>query len=159
MKQKKFPGLPDPGLPCSAVPKPTCEGLTQATITLRKDENVRVDRSMKGGMLKQVLCKEVCLLYLNVLWKWILCLAREHLPYLALKTPKPVDEVLMEATGRNIDELPGKVWMRTGVLNRLCVNRLHLCHLVVPGGCPHLAGGCFPYLLPQNRRLVSLPLE
>lgn len=46
--------------------------------------------------------KWLCLLYLKVLWEWILCLAGEHFLYLSVVKPRPVVEVLMEATVKNV---------------------------------------------------------
>lgn len=93
--------------------------------------------------------KWLCLLYPNILWEWILCLAGEHFPLLSIVKPRFVDEVLMEATARNVkfNGIKVKVCMRIGMFEQA------LCE-VIASLVPDCIWGMY---IVFDRRLFPLP--
>lgn len=75
-RKEKFPEFFDMRLPWNVVPKPTGEALTQATIRLKEYRHVRIYKIMKIGIFNKSYVQKLCQLYLNILWEWLLCLAR-----------------------------------------------------------------------------------
>ena len=80
------------------VPKPTGEALTPPAIRWREYKNVMGHRIVNVGMSKQEFCKEIvstlpnCFTGMDILSGW----GTPPLP--GIVKPKPVDEVLKEAT-------------------------------------------------------------
>lgn len=84
------------------VPDPVGEALTWAAITLRECRNVSFGRIIKVGMFKEVLCTEVGSTFPECLMGVDIMSGCGALPLARITKPKPVDEVLMGATVRNV---------------------------------------------------------
>lgn len=123
--------------------------LKWTTIRPRDYKNVRVDRIMKIGIFKWVLCKKVvspgpeCFRGMGIRSGW------DILPLPSIIKPKPVNEALMEATVRNVrvDGIKGEVCRRTGTFEQALCEVVVCLLYVLWEWTLHLSGECLLYRL------------